>query len=117
MSNDELLSAVRRVARGEYPINNSLATRPQVAEDVLHQFQNLSLRPEEENLVSPLTPREKKILEYVAEGYFNKEIAVRLGISEQTVKNHVTSILRKLNANSRTEAVVQAIKQSLISVS
>jgi DNA-binding NarL/FixJ family response regulator len=116
LSNDELLSVVRRVARGAYPINDSLATRPQVAEDVLHQFQNLSLRNEEENLVSPLTPREKKILEYVAEGYFNKEIAVRLGISEQTVKNHVTSILRKLNANSRTEAVVQAIKQSLITV-
>ncbi len=57
-----------------------------------------------------------EILNYIAQGYFNKEIAVKLGISEQTIKNHVTSILRKLNANARTEAVVVAIKQGLISI-
>ena len=46
----------------------------------------------------------------------NKQIAAELDISEQTIKNHVTSILRKLNANARTEAVVVGIKQGLISV-
>ena len=46
----------------------------------------------------------------------NKQIAAELGISEQTIKNHVTSILRKLNANARTEAVVVAIKQGLIKI-
>jgi two-component system response regulator DegU len=46
----------------------------------------------------------------------NKQIAVELGISEQTIKNHVTSILRKLNANARTEAVVLALKQGLITI-
>ena len=64
-----------------------------------------------------LSPRERQILGYVAQGFVNKEIAKELGISEQTVKNHVTSILRRLHAKDRTEAVVIAIKQGLFSVS
>jgi len=114
---DQLVDIVRRVAHGEHPINESLTTRPKVAEQVLHQFQELYWRSEAEGLISPLTPREKEILDYIAQGYLNKEIAIELGISEQTIKNHVTSILRKLNANARTEAVVIAIKQGLISIS
>ena len=113
---DQLVDTVRQVARGEHPINESLTTRPKVAEQVLLQFQELSLRSEAEAFISPLTPREMEILNYIAQGYFNKEIAIKLGISEQTIKNHVTSILRKLNANARTEAVVVAIKQGLISL-
>jgi len=113
---DQLVDTVRQVARGEHPINESLTTRPKVAEQVLQQFQELSWRSETEAFISPLTPREMEILNYIAQGYFNKEIAVKLGISEQTIKNHVTSILRKLNANARTEAVVVAIKQGLISL-
>jgi len=77
----------------------------------------LSLRSGAEVIISPLTPREREILNYIAQGYLNKQIAVELGISEQTIKNHVTSILRKLNANVRTEAVVLAIRQGLISIS
>ena len=113
---DQLVDTVRHVAHGEHPINESLTTRPQVAKQVLYQFQKLSLRSETEGFISPLTPREMEILNYIAQGYLNKEIAVQLGISEQTIKNHVTSILRKLNANARTEAVVIAIKQGLISL-
>ena len=113
---DQLVDTVRRVARGEHPINESLTARPKVAEQVLRQFQELSLRSEAEDFISPLTPREMEILNYIAQGYLNKEIAAKLGISEQTIKNHVTSILRKLNANARTEAVVIAIKQGLISL-
>ena len=112
----QLVDAVRRVARGEHPINESLSTRPKVAEQVLHQFQELYWRNEAEALISPITPRETEILQYIAQGYLNKQIAAELGISEQTIKNHVTSILRKLNANARTEAVVIAIKQGLISL-
>jgi len=91
-------------------------TRPKVAEQVLLQFQELSWRSEVGAFISPLTPREMEILNYISQGSLNKEIAVKLGISEQTIKNHVTSILRKLNANARTEAVVIAIKQGLISL-
>ena len=114
---DQLVDTIRRVARGEHPINESLTNRPNVANQVLHQFQELSRRSEAEAFISPLTPKETEILNYIAQGYLNKQIAVKLGISEQTIKNHVTSILRKLNANARTEAVVVAIKQGLISIS
>ena len=112
----ELVNIARRVARGEHPINESLTIRPKVAEQVLHQFQELSWRKEAEGFISPLTPREGEILNYIAQGYLNKQIAAELDISEQTIKNHVTSILRKLNANVRTEAVVVAIRQGLISI-
>ena len=112
----QLTDIVRRVARGEHPINEALTSRPRVAEHVLQQFQELSFRSETESLISPLTPREIEILEYIAQGFLNKQIAAELGISEQTIKNHVTSILRKLNANARTEAVVVAIKQGLIKI-
>jgi two-component system response regulator DegU len=114
---DQLVDTVRRVAKGEHPINDSLTTRPKVAEHVLQQFQELSWRSESEAIISPLTPREIEILQFIAQGYLNKQIAAELGISEQTIKNHVTSILRKLNANARTEAVVVAIKQGLIKIS
>ena len=114
---DELVDTIRRVAHGEHPINETLTTRPKLAEQVLHQFQKLSWQSEAESFIAPLTPREKEILNYIAKGYLNKQIAAELNISEQTIKNHVTSILRKLNANVRTEAVVVAIKQGLISIS
>jgi len=114
---DQLADTVRHVAHGEHPINESLTSRPRVAEQVLHQFQELSWRDEAEAFISPLTPRETEILNYIAQGYLNKQIAIKLGISEQTIKNYVTSILRKLNANARTEAVVVAIKRGLISIS
>mgnify|MGYP002399311783 CR=1 FL=1 len=116
VTGQQLIETIRRVAKGEHPINESLTNRPALAEHVLQQFQELSSRSEAEAFISPLTPREIEILEFIAKGYLNKQIAAELGISEQTIKNHVTSILRKLNANARTEAVVVAIKQGLIKI-
>ena len=113
---DHLANVIRRVARGEHPINESLTTQPNVADQVLKQFQELSSQSESEDFISPLTARETEILDYIAKGYLNKQIALILGISEQTIKNHVTSVLRKLNANARTEAVVVGIKQGIISI-
>jgi len=80
---------------------------------------NLQEKPGKEAAASvvQISSREKQILSYVAQGYTNKRIAIELGISEQTIKNHVTSVLRRLHANDRTEAVVTAIKQGLISIS
>jgi len=88
-----------------------------VAEHILNQFQELLSERETANLISPLTPRETEILNYMAQGYLNKQIAEVLSVSEQTVKNHITSILRKLNANARTHAVVIAIKKGLVTIS
>jgi two-component system, NarL family, response regulator DegU len=113
---EKLVETIRRVSHGEHPINESLTARPKVAEQVLLQFQELSRRTEAEAFISPLTPREMEILKYIGQGFLNKQIAAELGISEQTIKNHVTSILRKLNANARTEAVVLALRQGLITI-
>jgi two-component system response regulator DegU len=115
-TSEQLVDTIRRVSRGEHPINESLITHPVLADQVLRQFQELSRQNETKPFVSPLTPREMEILGYVAQGMMNRQIASQLGISEQTIKNHVTSILRKLNANARTEAVVLALRKGLISI-
>jgi two-component system response regulator DegU len=114
---EELVNTVKRAAKGEHPINESFVSHPKVAEQVLHHFRELPLGQGTESFVSPVTSREQEILNYMAKGYLNKQIALALDISEQTVKNHVTSILRKLNANARTQAVVEAIKHGLVTIS
>jgi two-component system response regulator DegU len=112
-SADELASTIRRAHSGEYPINESLMTRPRVAKQVLNQFRGFTKTME--GVAAPLTKRETQILTYVAEGNSNKEIARILSISEQTIKNHVSAILRKLNANDRAHAVTLALHGGWIS--
>jgi len=116
ISPEALIENIRTVSRGERPIQQAFTTRQKVALQVLQKFQELSWKSDISDH-SPLTDRETEILQFVAQGYLNKQIALQLGISEQTIKNHVTSILRKLNASARTEAVVLAIKQGLITIS
>ena len=116
ISGDQLANIVRRVVRGENPIHESLSNQPKVAGRILRQFQELSGKTEVETLVSTLTARETEILNLIAQGYSNKQIAIELNISEQTTKNHVASILLKLNANARTQAVVIAVQKGLISI-
>jgi DNA-binding NarL/FixJ family response regulator len=110
---DELTNIIRRARKGEYPINESLMTRPKVARQVLNQFRGIGRTME--GIVAPLTNRETQILTYIAEGNSNKEIARILEISEQTIKNHVSAILRKLNANDRAHAVALALHSGWIS--
>lgn len=62
----------------------------------------------------PLSPREMEILQFVTNGMSNKEIASRLNISQQTVKNHMTSILKKLNVQDRTQAAVTALRHGWV---
>jgi DNA-binding NarL/FixJ family response regulator len=66
--------------------------------------------------VEPLTGRETQVLELLAEGLPNKAIAVELGISDQTVKFHVSSIAGKLGASNRTDAVRRAVRRGLIAL-
>jgi len=110
---DELANTIRRARSGEYPINESLMTRPKVARHVLNQFRGLTKTME--GVAAPLTNRETQILTYIAEGNSNKEVARILSISEQTIKNHVSAILRKLNANDRAHAVALALRSGWIS--
>lgn len=70
--------------------------------------------PRAPSIFAPLSPREIEVLNIVTGGMTNKEIAHALSLSEQTVKNHMTSILRKLSVNDRTQAVVYAIRQGWI---
>lgn len=112
---EELAKLIRRVARGEYLINENVLNRPFVASRVLDQFRELpDSQGGADTVFSPLTPREVEILDCVAQGNSNKEIAQILKISDQTVKNHITSILRKLAVNDRTQAVIYALRHGWI---
>jgi DNA-binding NarL/FixJ family response regulator len=113
----ELVSTIRRASRGEYPINDSVSANPAVADRVLRQFQEIaSMGLVREKIASPLTHRELQILTCIANGGTNKQAANMLGISEQTIKNHVSAILRKLNANDRAHAVALAIRNRWVVV-
>lgn len=72
--------------------------------------------PADEEVVEPLTSREIQVLELLAEGLPNKAIAARLGISDQTVKFHVSAISGKLGAANRTDAVRRAARRGLITL-
>ncbi|MEI6776211.1 MAG: response regulator transcription factor [Chloroflexales bacterium] len=115
-----LVEIVRRVARGEYVINDVVLEEPRVASRVLTQFRSLpqpttSTAPESEfPIFTPLSDREIEVLESIASGGSNREIADSLGISTQTVKNHISSILRKLSLNDRTQAVLFALRRGWI---
>jgi len=116
-SGDDLVNTIKRACNGEYPINESVMNRPKIARHVLRQFEDFaSMGKAMETLVAPLTARETQILNYIANGNTNKQIAAILQISEQTIKNHVSAILRKLNANDRAHAVVLAIRHGWIDI-
>jgi len=112
----DLCDVLRRVAAGAYLINDHVLATPVVAARVLARFRALATdaAPEVEALYMPLSPREIEVLGVIAQGHSNKEIATLLGISDQTVKNHITSIMRKLAVNDRTHAVVYALRQGWI---
>jgi DNA-binding NarL/FixJ family response regulator len=115
--------ALRSGARGALP---RTATADQIVAAVLAAAAGLVVReptsvhaPEARSPIStrslqPLTPREIEILSFFAEGLGNKTIAARLGISEHTVKTHVTSLFTKLEVSTRAEAVASAARLGLI---
>jgi DNA-binding NarL/FixJ family response regulator len=114
---DELAEAIRRAADGEYPINDSVLSRPELSWRVLREFQEFAaIGKHAEEITAPLTAREVQVLTLISEGNSNKQIAGILGTSEQTIKNHVSAVLRKLNANDRAHAVYIAARDGLLSV-
>jgi len=113
----DLVAIIRRVSTGEYLINDKVFSRPAVASRVLKEFRELAIYGQEaQPIFAPLSPREVEILDNIAQGMTNKQVAYALSISEQTVKNHMSSILRKLSVNDRTQAVVYAMKQGWIRI-
>ena len=112
---DDLVTIIRRVALGEFLINDKVFAKPAVASRVLKEFRELAVYGQEAApIFAPLSPREVEILDNIAQGMTNKQVAYALSISEQTVKNHMSSILRKLSVNDRTQAVVYAMRQGWI---
>ena len=112
---DDLVTIIRRVFDGEYLINDKVFAKPAVASRVLKEFRELAVYGQEAApIFAPLSPREVEILDNIAQGMTNKQVAYALSISEQTVKNHMSSILRKLSVNDRTQAVVYAMRQGWI---
>src|SRR5215510_6147884 len=104
---DELIQAVRDVYEGKSALASSI-TRKLMA--------NIFKRPEKK-VVEPLTDRELDVLRLAAKGFTNKAIGVQLNISDRTVQEHLAHVFAKLQANSRTEAVMRAVSLGLISQS
>ena len=115
VAEETLMDTIVRVQQGEYLMSDSVLERPHVTERVLRQFRELAAaRVGIEPLFVPLSAREVEILDYIAHGHSNKAIARALSISDQTVKNHITSVLRKLAVNDRTQAVIYALRHNWI---
>ena len=116
MSPRRLIEAIRLVHQGSYVVEDRVLEKPQVGEWLLEQFEQADTVAEGDwgSMLIPLSPREMEILQHIAQGKSNKEIAYELGISRQTVKNHMTSIPRKLAVNDRTQAAIYALRRGWI---
>jgi DNA-binding NarL/FixJ family response regulator len=110
ISVEEVAEAIRAVVRGQSLISPSMASK------LINEFNTLARRAaQQEQFATPvLTSRELEVLNLVAKGMSNKDVAAGLFISENTVKNHVRNILEKLHLHSRMEAVMYAVRKRLL---
>jgi DNA-binding NarL/FixJ family response regulator len=108
---DQVAQAIRVVADGQSLISPSMAAK------LLEEFKTISSVGSKPDVIMPkLTDRELEVLNLVARGLNNREIARDLYISENTVKNHVRNILEKLQLHSRMEAVMYAVREKLLDI-
>jgi DNA-binding NarL/FixJ family response regulator len=104
---DDVLDGIRAVSRGESPIH------PRAARALLGARRSGRSADAEADLVDALTPREREVLGLVAAGLANKQIARRLGITDRTVKAHLTSVFARLGVEDRTQAALWAQRHGL----
>ncbi len=104
---DEIIQAVHDVFQGKSVLDPNLTQK---------LFTQLAA-PDDPPISEALTTRELQVLALTAKGYTNKAIGMQLGISDRTVQNHLANIFQKMDAESRTEAVMKAVSQGLISAS
>ncbi len=119
IATDRLMDVIRQVARGNFVIGGKVYNERGVQDWLNSKVEALGgpfVVDDGEHFV-PLSPREMEILRCVTRGLSNKEIAQELGISHQTVKNHMTSILDKLNVEDRTQAAVYALQRGWVRMS
>lgn len=114
---DDLLALVGQVADGKYVMNdqpmNEAEFKTWLSASLMH-FSKVYSDPG--NPLHPLSERELDVLHQIVEGKNNKEIAFAIKLSEQTVKNHITSIFRKFGVEDRTQAVIYAVKKGWIKI-
>jgi len=113
---ETLIQIIRDVFRGYFVVDNLRLPREEFTRWLYRQIEDTAgpYAMDAEGHFVPLSPREMEILEYVTHGLINKEIASKLGISQQTVKNHMTSILKKLNVKDRTQAAITALRRGWV---
>ena len=112
---DVLARTIRAVAEGRYAIAGNIFNRRDLDRWIDEQMDGARRSYSEPGSpFHPLSDREMEVLACVVRGMSNKEIAGLLGISHQTVKNHVTSILRKFGVEDRTQAVVYALRRGWV---
>jgi len=112
ISIEEVASAIRAVHGGQSLISPSMASK------LLTEFTSMSKKADDRQQVPTprLTDREMDVLKLVAKGLGNRDVALQLNISENTVKNHIRNILEKLQLHSRMEAVVYAVREKLLEI-
>ncbi|MCB0032391.1 MAG: response regulator transcription factor [Anaerolineales bacterium] len=113
---EALISAIHSVREGMYVVGEKTMSHEEVVlwiEDKIGRLGG-TVTGDADEMFIPLSPREMEILEHVTGGLSNKEIAYKLGISHQTVKNHMTAILRKLRVDDRTQAAVYALRRGWV---
>lgn len=117
---ETLLDTIRRVAQGENTINQVVLSRPHLAWRLLQEFRTGANRPaatdDPATSTLNLSAREIEVLDCVAQGLSNKQIADTLYVTEQTVKNHMTSVLRKLDVEDRVQALLYAVKNGWVEI-
>ena len=113
---EALINIINAVREGNYYVEEKTMSYDDLMKWVEQRIGRFSgpLISDSEDLFVPLSPREMEILEHVTRGLSNKEIAYKLGISHQTVKNHMTAILRKLRVDDRTQAAVYALRHGWV---
>lgn len=118
ISPEKLVAIIRDVAGGLFVIDDERMDTRELESWISANIEAISkpymVDPEEHFI--PLSQREMEILQFVTYGLSNKEIATRLAISQQTVKNHMTSILKKLNVEDRTQAAVTALRYGWVRI-
>ncbi len=113
---EALIGIIHTVRKGNYVVGEKTMNHDEVVDWIEQKIGRFAgpLVSDTEEMFIPLSPREMEILEHVTRGMSNKEIAYKLGISHQTVKNHMTAILRKLRVDDRTQAAVYALRHGWV---
>lgn len=105
---EALCQTIRGVVRGEAVLSSSMAAK------ILEEFARQSRRAEEGASGPRLSPKEREVLQLLTRGAVNKEIAAALNITENTVKNHMKSIMEKLHLENRVQVVAYALREGLV---